>query len=82
MAMIQETGHLDAVSFSPYVSESCHENGRSALKDAAAAAATSANPLESFRRRYRLSEPIAANYFTVTHDSFVDGINAFCKTKA
>ena len=72
MALEQEHGAVSPLSMARYVSESCSETGRSAINQR----------LEEFRREFRLGEPVAANYFTVQHDSFVDGINTYCQNKA
>ena len=46
----------------------CDETGRAGFN------------LESFREENQLSEPIAANYFTLEYDEFVDTIQNTCQT--
>lgn len=81
MAMKQDLGRTDPLNFARFASESCQETGRDGL-GGNGGIGSGGNLLDSFRREFRLGEPIAANYFTVEHDSFVDGINAFCHNKA
>ena len=70
VAMDQQLKNIEAKDIAGYVSKSCGFDGGRVGFD-----------LEQFRKSFGMGEIVAANYFTVEYDGFVDSIQEFCSSR-